>query len=170
MATSGGDESAPRTYIGRWLRATMLRQHHERDQLVHLLNGGTNGWNDDEPAVVEAALELMASRYFGPSPQDNDVTDTARFVGEATTDSDRDIKPAQAEAVISAALAGNEAVPAAIRRAETYLARVSVIAFMAMKSRMSEHDVSELLRDAEALAFERGWHPPLAPNGVDIRN
>jgi hypothetical protein len=63
-----GRSALPRTYVGRSLRAAMLDQQDERDRLVATLNHGSAiGWNDDEPAVVEAAGELVMRCLFGPA-------------------------------------------------------------------------------------------------------
>lgn len=66
-----GASARPRTFAGRWLREAMLDRRDERDRLVSTLNrGSATGWNDDEPAVVEAAAELALRRYFGPGVTD----------------------------------------------------------------------------------------------------
>jgi hypothetical protein len=58
----------------------MLDQRELREQLKFTLNGGNaTGWNDDEPAVMEAACELTARRYFGP---DHDVRAVTAFVSQ----------------------------------------------------------------------------------------
>jgi hypothetical protein len=84
MAYSANSRAAalPRTYIGRWMLASMLDQRELRDRLTATLNGGSRvGWNDDEPAVVEAASELMLRRYYGPDgPDDVAVTWIAALV------------------------------------------------------------------------------------------
>jgi hypothetical protein len=66
-----GNSALPRTFVGRWLRAAMLDRPDERDRLVPTLNrGSVTGWNDDEPAVVQAAAELVLRRFFGPGEAD----------------------------------------------------------------------------------------------------
>jgi hypothetical protein len=79
-----GSSALPRTFVGRWLRASMLGQRELRDQLVKTLNGGNRGWNDDEPAVLKAACALIARRYFGDTPDDDEISDVARMIMEAT--------------------------------------------------------------------------------------
>ena len=49
--------ATPRTVVGMWLRAGFLLETEKRNRLASTLNGGTDGWNYDEPAVVEAACE-----------------------------------------------------------------------------------------------------------------
>lgn len=55
----------PRTYVGRWLLALLMHDPELREQLRSTLNGGKEtGWNDDEPAVIEAACELAFRLFF----------------------------------------------------------------------------------------------------------
>jgi hypothetical protein len=50
-----------------------LDRPDERDRLVTTLNpDSATGWNDDEPAVVQAAAELVLRRFFGPGKADAD--------------------------------------------------------------------------------------------------
>jgi hypothetical protein len=57
---SGG----PRTCVGRWLCAGLRGESKDYNRLAHTLNRGQKGWNDDEPAVVEAACEMAVRRFF----------------------------------------------------------------------------------------------------------
>jgi hypothetical protein len=152
----------PRTYVGRWLRAGMLGQQELRDELVTTLNGGIDGWNDDEPAVLEAVCELMVRRYFGALPDDDEISDVARRLEEGTAQANRPVGQWQAEAVIRSGL-DRSAAAAGMSRAELYLFRSYVIVFIALKLKLAASEVDELLREAERLAFERGWHPRLVP-------
>jgi hypothetical protein len=63
-----GTAALPRTFVDRWLPASMLDQRDERDRLASTLNRRVAGWNDNEPAVVEAAAELGLLCYFRPQP------------------------------------------------------------------------------------------------------
>lgn len=59
----------PRTLVGQWLLAAVLEQRDLRDRLVKSLNGGQGGWNNDEPAVIAAACQLLASSsLMAPTP------------------------------------------------------------------------------------------------------
>jgi hypothetical protein len=67
------------------MRAGLLRQSALRDQLLSKLNGGDMaGWNEDEPAVVEAAAELLLHQFFGASYDVRAVTAFAADLHEAT--------------------------------------------------------------------------------------
>lgn len=57
--------SGPSTAVGVWLRASLLDQRELRRKLTTTLNNGKPGWNDDEPAVVEAACEIAVREFFG---------------------------------------------------------------------------------------------------------
>jgi hypothetical protein len=100
-----------------------------RDKLRPALNNGRKRWNDDEPAVVQAAGEIISGKYLGAGYDVRAVTD---FVAELrkTTNNDGQFPRLNTEAVIRAAL--------------------------------GETDADQLIGDAERIAFDRGWHPPLA--------
>jgi hypothetical protein len=75
-----------------------------RDKLRTTLNNGRNkGWNDDEPAVVQAAGEIILRQYFGAS---YDVQTVSDFVVElrAATNNDGQFPRLKTEAVIRTAL------------------------------------------------------------------
>jgi len=67
----------PSTVVGVWLRATLLDQRELTRQLNTTLNYGKPGWNDDQPAVVEALCEIAVREYFDV---DYDVRAIAPFV------------------------------------------------------------------------------------------
>jgi hypothetical protein len=48
---------------------------------------------------------------------------------------------------------------------DAYRIRVVVAAFLSVRLGLDGAAVDEILREAERVAFERGWHPPLAPRG-----
>ena len=48
----------PRTVMGLWLRAMLLRQAEVRKKLSPQLNGGKNGFNREEAGVVQGACGL----------------------------------------------------------------------------------------------------------------
>jgi hypothetical protein len=142
----------------------MLGQPELRDKLVTTLNGGVNGWNDDEPAVLEAACELMATRYFGPEPADHggDVSDLAGMLAEATAEARVPVSQQQAASLIRAAL-DRTAPDAGLRPSQAYIFRSYLLSFMTMKLSLSEDEVDAVLREAERIAFDRGRHPNLVP-------
>lgn len=91
--------------MGQWLRAVLLGQTELRDRLRPRLNGGDKGWNDDEPAVAEAACELAVGRFFGSS---YDVRAVTAFVAELreATGNDPAYDQLKTEAVIRRVRAG----------------------------------------------------------------
>jgi hypothetical protein len=157
----------PRTVIGLWFRAMCLGMTEERDRLSDQLNGGKPGWNDDEPAVLQAASELAARRYFGPKPSADQVAATAAQVAEA----DRrgaDLSgragslpdKSYIQAVIRYDIADRPAGWDNIRPSVALHIRGAFIIFVIMTLDIV-FELDQLIRAAEALAFERGMNPPL---------
>lgn len=161
-----GTAALPRTFVGRWLRAAMLDQRDERDRLVATLNRGVAGWNDDEPAVVEAAAELVLRRYFGPGQPDPEL---ARSLAYAVTAGlgqiRRPLDERHADAVIHSALGEPSPVFDALKPGDKHVLKGTATSIAAVMMDLDEAAVDELLREAERVAFERGWHPPLASRG-----
>jgi hypothetical protein len=152
----------PRTNVGQWLRAMLLRQPELRDRLRAELNGGkTKGWNDDEPAVVEAACELAVGRFFGASYDVRAVTEFVAVLREAT-DRDPRYDQLKTEAVIRAALGEKDVDTEGITPGQKYLIRCAVLTLVCGKLRLGEVDVDLLITEAEKIAFKRGWNPTLA--------
>ena len=145
----------------------MLDQRELRDQLTATLNGGRRtGWNDDEPAVVEAACELMLRRHYGPEgPDDASVRWLAALAREAFAADRSPIDEHHAQAIIRAALGGTTADLSMMRSGDSYRVRGAVAAFLSVRMGLNESAVDEVLREAEQMAFERGFHPPLVPRG-----
>ena len=152
----------PRTYVGQWLRAVLLRQTQLRDRLRPKLNGGRQtGWNDDEPAVVQAACELAVGRFFGTS---YDVRAITAFVAELreATGNDRAHDQLKTEAVIRLALGEQNVDTEGITAGQKFLIRLAVLTLAFGKLRLSEAEVEQLITEAEKIAVERGFSPPLA--------
>jgi hypothetical protein len=160
-----GTSALPRTFVGRWLRAGMLDRRDERDRLVRTLNGGSaTGWNDDEPAVVEAAAELVLRRYFGPGEPDPDkAASLAHAVTVGLAEIKRPLGEQHADAVIRSALGAASPGFDALKPGDRHVLRGAAVSIASAMMELDEAAVDELLREAERLAFERGWHPPLAP-------
>ena len=150
----------PRTSVGRWLRAALMRQPALREQLRPTLNGGKPGWNDDEPAVVEAACELAVRRYF---TQEYDVRAVADFVAELrlAAGNEPPLDQLRTEAVIRSALGEGDVVTDDITAGQQFHMRVAVIALLTFRLRLDEAAIDKLINDSERIAFERGWHPAL---------
>jgi hypothetical protein len=158
-----GSSALPRTFVGRWLRAAMLDQREERDRLVRTLNGGkATGWNDDEPAVVQAATELVLSRYYSSS--DQELGGLIALVNEVlvTGNCAKDIP--KAEVVIHSAV-GDDTPGIEMMRVDRYRLRALAVGLASAKLELSAADVDSVLREAERTAFEQGFHPPLVPRG-----
>lgn len=152
----------PRTYMGQWLRALLLRQTELRERLQPKLNGGREtGWNDDEPAVAEAACELAVGRFFGTSYDVRAITAFVALLREATGN-DPKYDQLKTEAVIRLALGDRDVDTTGITAGQKYLIRLAVLTLAYGKLRLSEAEVDELVTDAEKIAVERGWNPPLA--------
>jgi hypothetical protein len=152
----------PRTNVGQWLRAALLRQTGLRDRLKTKLNGGkVKGWNDDEPAVIQATCELAVGRFFGRSYDVRAVTTFAAELREATAHDPR-YDPLKTEAVIRSALGEQDVDTEGITAGQEYLIRIAVVTLVYGKLRLSEADVDQLITDAEKVAVKRGWNPPLA--------
>jgi hypothetical protein len=158
----------PKTVVGLWFRAMSLGMTKERDRLSRLLNGGEPGWNADEPGVLQAASELAARRYFGPKASADQIAATAGLVVEVERRG-ADLAgrggglpdKTYVQAVIRYDTGDHPAGWDNIRPVVAFGIRCAFIMFVVMKlDIMSELD--QLIRDAEALAFERGLSPPLA--------
>jgi hypothetical protein len=149
----------------------MLDRQHERDRLVATLNrGSAKGWNDDEPAVVEAAAELVLRRFFGPGQPDADrLWWLASVACLAMTDISRPLDERHAEAVIRSALGNAAGTSFSMSSGDKYLLQGALASLASINMDLGKAEVDELLREAERLAFDRGWHPPLAPHGKSGR-
>jgi hypothetical protein len=150
--------AGPRTYAGLWLRAGLRGENELRGQLAGRLNGGKDGWNYDEPAVVEAACELAARRYF---PAGVDVREIAAIASDMRQKSKSLPSQLKMEAVIRAALGETDVVIDDIKPPDLLHIRGAVVAylFIILGAKFS---IDELISEAENIAFERGWKPPLA--------
>jgi hypothetical protein len=158
----GRQATQPRTVVGRWLSAGVLDDADARTCLGHQLNGGVRGWNDDEPAVVEAACEIAVRKYFGPDPAPEAI---AAFVSELhrrVKDSRSPLERHSAEAVVWWALGKRDCEIDGLKRVALFNARGLTAVQICIWLQLDSSDVEELISDAEVIAFERGWNPPLA--------
>jgi hypothetical protein len=149
----------------------MLDHREERDRLVRTLNGGSaTGWNDDEPAVVIATMDLLFRRYFSPDRMSNDkVERLIEVVNQALVSVDRRDDSAKAEALISAALDAHDHGADQIPPADRYQLSGLVVCTASSILGLEEADVNGVLREAERLAFEQGFRPPLVPRDAARR-
>ena len=111
----------PSTVVGVRLRATLLDQR----ELTRQLNYGKPGWNDDEPAVVEALCEIAVREYFGV---DYDVRAITSFVSRMRSQIHSVAPPEQlaTEALIRSALGETDVVTDDIKRLQKLVIRGSV--------------------------------------------
>jgi len=139
----------------------------ERDRLSRQLNGGKEGWNEDEPGVIQAASELAARRYFGPKASTDQVAATALQVVEADRGA-ADLRglagrlpdKSYVEAVIRYDAVDHDRVLANIRPGVAFHIRLAFVIFVVAKLGIL-FELDQLIRAAEALTFERGLSPPL---------
>jgi hypothetical protein len=154
--------AVPRTNAGKWLRAMYLGQWELRDSLRSTLNNGQKkGWNDDEPALVEAVCELSVRQYFGPDYDVRAVTDFVELLRAATKDNNP-FPQLESEAVIRAALGEADIDLSGISRFALLGIRTLAGSLATDRMRFGEAEVDQLISEAEQITFERGWHPPLA--------
>jgi hypothetical protein len=154
--------SGPQTYVGLWLRASLLGERDEYRRRAGTLNGGRKGWNDDEPAVVSAACELAVRQFFGTSYEaraiSDFVSDMRRKIGCSKT------PPGQLdmEALIRTALGEKITDVRYIKRSEILNIQGTVTVNVSDILAFDNQDIDKLLVEAERIARDRGWAPPLA--------
>jgi hypothetical protein len=154
----------PGTYIGQWFRALLLSDEDARKQLHPHLNGGKPGWNDDEPAVLQAVCELALRRFFGTNHDPAEVTE---FIVEVRYKMlARGLNPIaqkSLEAVIRAGLGEDAPEISRLTGVERVSIRNIVTVHICDLLNLRESQISEMIVAAEDLAGARGWTPPLYP-------
>jgi hypothetical protein len=151
----------PGTCIGQWLGALLLNDCDLRRKLTAHLNGGKPGWNDDEPAVVQAVCELALQRLFGESRDNRMVTD---FVSEMRRKIARGRTPPTQESmevVIRAALGEQAPEISKLRGSELIYIRGAAAAEVCDSLNLGELQINEMIVAGENIARARGWAPPL---------
>ena len=116
--------------------------------------------------MVQAAAELVLRRFFGPGEADADkVSWLASAACVSMAEMTRLLDERQAGAVIRSAL--GEPAPGldALTPADKSVLQGAVTSLASINMDLDEAAVDELVREAERVTFERGWHPPLAPRG-----
>jgi hypothetical protein len=153
----------PRTHVGLWLRAVLLNGTPEIERLAGQLNGGKPGWNPDEPAVLEAACEQAMRQMFGTVDDRREIRAVVSTLREIPLPPGS-LKPGhlEMERVVRVALGDRSATLDSIRPSVLLAIRDRLILVAHLKLAWSESDVDALIADAERIAFERGWKPPLA--------
>jgi hypothetical protein len=154
----------PRTFIGQYLDAMIGGHLERRRQLSEKLGGGKPGWNWDEPAVVQAACELAVRRLWGTNYDVRDVTAAVTFMREASKERRGQAPYGQLEmeAVIRVALGEIDVDMSGIIPPTAFEIQIAVIAYAAAKLELSDSEVDQVIVEAENIAFDRGFNPPLA--------
>jgi hypothetical protein len=112
--------------------------------------------------VVEAAAELLLHQFFGASYDVRAVTAFAADLHEATAARPRPLPQLKTEAVIRSTLGESDVVTSDIKSTEKFRIRMAAMALITGKRQTDEADLDPILVEAERIAFERGWNPPLA--------
>jgi hypothetical protein len=155
----------PRTVIGMWIRAFLLRDEELRKQLNGRLNSGNRGWNRDEAGVMQAVCVLAVNVYFRPGYDVRAITEVAsriRAVDQAAGRTPHG--QLEIEAVIRHAL-GEKVDVSGIDAGVAYQVQGIVTAIIAWETRLTESQVDELITEGERMAFAHCWNPPLAVEG-----
>ncbi len=164
-------EVRPRTTIGFFLRANALDDQKTRDRFSSQLNGGQKGWNQDQPAVVQAACELPMTRLFERASHTSDVD---HYVAELYSrwdvlpepDRQGPVSQAVAVEVVRTAL-GESGDLTSLNPLDLMVIRTVSVAVACASMGMSATQVEQLIAAAERIAFRRGWSPPLAPTALE---
>jgi hypothetical protein len=153
----------PRTVMGLWLRALLLRDREARKQLSGQLNGGKLGFNCDEAAVVRAACELSVRRLWGSDYDVHDISAAVSFLRQADLDKGHAPPSGQLEmeAVIRAALGETEVDLSGITPPVAWGIQIVGTGYAVRVLGLGELQVDQLLVEAERITVEQGWHPPL---------
>lgn len=153
----------PRTYVGQWLRAGIFEDRDTQMRLGARMNGGQKiGWNDDEPAVAEAACELAARRFFGLHYDVRQVTAFVAELRERVKNSRTPISQLEAEAVIRSALGERDVTIGDLRRSTLFNVRCLATGQLCLRLGLNRQEVEQLISAAENMVFDRGWNPPIA--------
>jgi hypothetical protein len=161
----------PKTLVGQWLLACMLDRRDLRDQLGKSLNGGQGGWNNDEPAVIEAVSQIASRKLF---PDGDDVAEVSAFVTRmrelvrAHTPDAKLPGHEETEAVIRAALGDRNIVLSRFRNQDPFEARIAVISGARSKLALADETITQMIADGEDFASDRGWHPPVGGSGATV--
>lgn len=153
----------PRTVVGQWLWVALLGRGDElQDRLHRRLNGGQPGWRSfDEAAVVEAAGELAAHRLLPSGADQSRITAMAADMRSKMRANDL-LGPAVMVEVMRSALGHQDVDFTNIGNNSIFMAYGGVVGYAYFKLGMDEAALTQLIADAETIAFDRGWKPPLA--------
>jgi hypothetical protein len=150
----------PRTYVGQFLRAVILRDKELQEEMRRNLNGGNPGWNSDEPAVVELASQRFLRLLFDKEDAADDIADFLDLV-EVSAAGNPPIDRPKVEMLIREMIGEPNAGEKEIPRSQRFVLLGMMVPLAAFRLKIDEGSVDEIIVDSERLAFERGWHPPL---------
>jgi hypothetical protein len=153
----------PRTVVGQFFRAITTGETALRKKLSAKLGGGKPGWNYDEPAVIETACQLAVRRLWGTDYDVRDITAAVTFMRQADQAGGR-TPPGQLEmeAIIRGALGEPDVDTSGIIPPIIFEVEIAVTGYAIRKLSLSQTEIDRLIVEAENIAFERGWNPPLA--------
>src|ERR1700733_4859419 len=149
----------PRTYVGQFLRAMILGDKELQEEMRRNLNGGSPGWNSDEPAVVELVGQRILRLLFVKEDAAHSIAEFLDLLELAAAGEPID-RP-QAEMLIREMIGEPNAEAKEISRYQRFVLQGIVGPLAAFRLELDEGSVDEIIVDSERLAFERGWHPPL---------
>jgi hypothetical protein len=163
FGASARPEGKIRTVAGLWLRALLAWDTEARRALAGRLNGGQQGWNYDEPAVMEAACELAVRRFFGSGYDVREITAAVSWMRSANQDRGRTSHgQLEMEAVIRSALGEPDVDISGIIPPVLMEIRIAALGYAILKLGLSQPDIAKLIVEAENVAFKQGWNPPLS--------
>jgi hypothetical protein len=139
-----------------------MRQNERGNELRTTLNQGKPGWNDDEPAVVETAFNMIIHNLFDSG---YDARHIREFVEKIQTvmGGEPPVDQPKAEALIGRVFGRTDVHEGEINAGERFLLQ-GLIASCAvyMMGIDDEATVNEIISESERITFERGWKPSLA--------
>lgn len=160
--------AVPQTIVGQWLLAAVVGRSDDRDRLLARLNGGASKkrWQKyDEPATVEVACQLAVRRLLPRDVSDAQISGLAADM-QSKSSTTRVFDSGAVEMVIRAALGQNVPITD-LDENTSFLLQMLAVGYAYFKLSMSDQAITDLIVDAEHLARNQGWCPPLAnlPSG-----
>ncbi|HEY1622729.1 MAG TPA: hypothetical protein VGG16_02935 [Streptosporangiaceae bacterium] len=146
------------------MRSGVFEDYQTRLYFTTRLNRGQYGWNQDEPAVVEAACALAVRRLFRMGYNAELVSHyVEEMFGRLETSGNQvPANRGQTQAIIQAGFWDPGAAISGLTPLRLMVMRGLVFIYACASLRMHERAVHRLIVEAERIAFEQGWNPPLA--------
>lgn len=148
-------QQLPRTLMGRFLRASMLRQREESDKVAERFPEFSS-----LPSlhVMIASFDIAIRRLFAPGA---DLAEISAFVAAIREAFGPDVPSLETEALIRHILGDDVEIDDIPPRTRT-LAMVLVLGAVADYLKRDVNEVDAVLLEAEQLVFDRGFEPELA--------